>query len=165
MLSPAFTVASLWLLAVPGAMVIEPHELDSIDWQQAAQQVQNIIIHVPRVTITRSTIMTRAEPTIPRPVNRATALPLVEGKTRDCVKMETIRGFSVNRGNSVDLMLNDGKAMRVKLAKDCQALGFYSGFYVKAQPDKKMCAGRDSIRSRAGKLCSVDELRSLVSPD
>lgn len=162
--SPAFTVASLLLLAVPGAMVIEPHELDNVDWQQAAQQMQNIVIHVPRVTITRSTIVTRSAPTVAPPANPA-AMMLVEGKARDCVKMETIRGFSVNRGNSVDLMLNDGKAMRVKLAKDCPALGFYSGFYVKAQPDKKMCAGRDSIRSRSGKLCSVDELRSLVPAD
>lgn len=161
MLSPAFAVASLLLLAVPGTTVVEPHELDGIDWQQAAQQMQNVVIHVPRVTITRSTIVARTAPEAPPPSVRAAA-PLIEGKTRDCVKMETIRGFAVSRGNSVDLMLSDGKAMRVKLAKDCPALSFYQGFYVKAHPDKKMCAGRDSIRSRSGRLCGVDELRSLV---
>ena len=52
--------------------------------------------------------------------------------------------------------------LRARLGNDCPALGFYSGFYVKANPDKKMCAKRDSIRSRSGRLCAIQSFTSLV---
>lgn len=159
MLNPFLAAALLLTLVAPGSTP----ESRPLDWQQAVQaarRTQSFVIHVPRVTVTRATVITRSVPAPPIPPRPP--LVLTEGKERDCVKMEAVRGFSVNRADSVDLMLTDGKYMRVKLGKDCPALGFYSGFYVKAHADKKMCAGRDSIRSRSGRLCSVEGLRSLI---
>lgn len=156
MLNPMFAATALLLLLSGPSEAPEPKALD---WAQAAQRAQNLVVHVPRVTIARTSIVRRS---MPVPVPPRAPVMLVEKKADDCVKMEAIRGFSVSRRDSVDLMLRDGKLLRVKLGKDCPALGFYSGFYVKAHADKKMCAGRDAIRSRSGRQCNVEAFRSLV---
>jgi len=137
----------LLLLAAPATPAADP-----IDWGTAAALVQQrVTVHVPRVSVTSTTVILRA----PAPA------PMVEKKEWDCVKTERIRGFTVNRFDSVDLLLKDGTHLRAKLGKDCPALGFYRGFYLKESKDKKMCAKRDSIRSRSGRSCSVEQLVTL----
>lgn len=129
---------------------------ERMDWDSASelmQQQRTATVHVPRVTVTSSTTI----------VMRATgAAPLIEKKANDCVKVEEVAGFAVNRFDSVDLMLKDGKMLRAKLGNDCPALGFYTGFYIKANKDRKLCAKRDSLRSRSGRLCAVQQFASLV---
>jgi hypothetical protein len=149
MLNPLIAASGLLLLFAAPASPPEP-----LDWDVAAAQFQqqHVTVHVPRVTVTTTTIIMRTS----RPV------ALVEKKAGDCVKMENLAGFSVNRFDSVDLVLKDGSLLRAKLGNDCPALGFYSGFYVKANKDKKMCARRDAIRSRSGRLCAVQSFASLV---
>jgi hypothetical protein len=148
MLNTPFAAASLLLfLAAPGGSTEPP------DWARAIElfQQQHVTIHVPRVTMTTTIIMRSPVP-----------VPMVEKKADDCVKLDRIAGYSVNRRDSIDLLLSDGKLLRVKLGDDCPALGFYSGFYVKPTKDKKLCAGRDNLRSRSGRSCSVENFRSLV---
>jgi hypothetical protein len=151
MLNPLIAASGLLLLFTAPASAPEPPS-----WDMAAdllqQQQQRVILHVPRVTVSTTTIILRA----PRPV------ALVEKKADDCVKMEDLAGFSVNRFDSVDLVLKNGALLRAKLGNDCPALGFYNGFYVKANKDRKMCARRDSIRSRSGRLCAVQSFTALV---
>lgn len=149
MLNTPFAAAPLMLLlAAPGA------PLPPTDWSRAMelfQQQQHITVHVPRVTMTTTIIMRSPVP-----------VPMKEKKADDCVKIEKISGYSVNRPDSIDLLLNDGKLLRVRLDNNCPALGFYSGFYVKPTGDKKICAGRDSFRSRSGRSCNIQSFRSLV---
>ncbi|HEX8301965.1 hypothetical protein [Sphingomonas sp.] len=147
MLNTPFSPAALLLfLVAPGAGTQAP------DWERAIELFQqHITVHVPRVTMTTTIIMRSPVP-----------VPMVEKKAEDCVKIERITGFSVNRTDSVDLLLNDGKLLRAKLGDDCPALGFYSGFYVKPTADKKICAGRDAFRSRSGRSCGVQAFRSLT---
>jgi hypothetical protein len=149
MLNPLIAASGLLLLFAAPASPPEP-----IDWDTAASliQQQRITVHVPRITVSRSTVMVRT----------TRAVSLVEKKADDCVKMEDLAGFSVNRFDSVDLMLKNGSLLRVKLGNDCPALGFYGGFYVKANKDRKMCAKRDSIRSRSGRQCAVQSFAALV---
>jgi hypothetical protein len=149
MLNPLIASSSLLLLLAAPASPPQP-----LDWELATAmlQQQRITVHVPRLTVRRATIVVRT--------TRPTAL--VEKKADDCVKMEDLAGFSVNRFDSVDLVLKNGSLLRAKLGNDCPALGFYSGFYVKAHKDKKMCAKRDAIRSRSGRLCSVQSFAALV---
>ena len=150
MLNPLIAASGILLLFAAPASPPEP-----LDWDVASellQQQQRITVHVPRLTVSRTTIVVRTA----RPV------ALVEKKADDCVKMEDLAGFSVNRFDSVDLVLKSGALLRAKLGNDCPALGFYSGFYVKANKDKKMCAKRDSIRSRSGRQCAVQSFASLV---
>jgi hypothetical protein len=67
----------------------------------------------------------------------------------------------VNTQDSVDLVLRDGTLLRAKLGRNCQALGFYSGFYVKTNKDQKICSGRDAFRTRSGRSCDVEGFRTL----
>ncbi|RYD48992.1 MAG: hypothetical protein EOP60_14690 [Sphingomonadales bacterium] len=145
--TPFAATPLLLLLAAPGTSSGPP------DWARAIEmlQQQHVTIHVPRVTMTTTIIMRSPVP-----------VPMTEKKADDCVKIDRISGYSVNRSNNIDLLLNDGKLLRVKLGDNCPALGFYSGFYVKPNKDKKICAGRDAFRSRSGRSCSVEAFRSLV---
>jgi len=147
MLNPLIATSGLLLLFAAPASSPEP-----LGRNMAGLLQQRITIHVPRVTIQTTTIIMRS----------ARPAAVVEKKAGDCVKMESLAGFSVNRFDSVDLVLKDGSMLRAKLGNDCPALGFYQGFYVKANKDKKMCAKRDSIRSRSGRLCAVQSFASLV---
>jgi hypothetical protein len=142
MLNPLVAASGLLLLLVPPASPL-------VD---AQPQQQRATVHVPRVTVTTTTIIMRS----PRPP------VLVEKKGDDCVGVEKIAGFTVNRFDSVDLIMRDGSLMRAKLGKNCPALGFYSGFYVKAHKDRKICAKRDAFRSRSGRECGVERFAALV---
>ncbi|WP_448661859.1 hypothetical protein ACG3SL_14395 [Sphingomonas sp. CJ20] len=148
MLNPLFAASGLLLLLAAPATAPEPP-----DWAKAAAAMQqHVTVHVPRVTVSTTTIILRE--------SRAPAL--VEKKANDCVKVEKLSGFTVNRSDSVDLVLADGSLLRAKLGSDCPSLGFYSGFYVKQTRDKKICAGRDALRTRSGRTCAIQKFRALV---
>jgi hypothetical protein len=141
------SASGLLLLFAPAAMpVSSPWEMAVHAWQQRAT------VHVPRVTVTTTTIILRQ----PRPA------AVREKKADDCVKVEKLAGFTVNRFDSVDLLLKDGSQLRARLGARCPALGFYSGFYVKPASDKKICAGRDAFRSRTGRSCGIQSFAKLV---
>lgn len=148
------STALLMLLAAPAAP-----RAPAPDWSRAAElSAQQFVIHVPRMTITRTTtIMTRSRVPAPPPPPA-----YVERKTKDCVEMKSIAGFGITQPDSIDLVLRDGSRLRARLAKSCPSLGFYPGFYVKPQPDGKMCAGRDPIRTRSGGSCSIQTFKTLV---
>lgn len=147
MLTTPFAAASVLLfLAAPGASPQPSERMRVFELFQ-----QHVTVHVPRVTVTTTFVMRSAAP-----------MRMKEKKANDCVKIDKIAGYSVNRTDSIDLLLNDGKLLRVNLGDDCPALGFYSGFYVKPTKDQKICAGRDAFRSRSGRSCSIQAFRSLV---
>ncbi len=151
--NPFLVTSSLLLLAA--APTAAPDGMP--DWKavsltlQQQQQQERVTIQVPRVTITSSaTIVIRRE------------LRLIEKKSKDCLKVQDISGFAgVNTQESVDLVLRDGSLLRAKLGRNCPALGFYNGFYVKTNKDQKICAGRDAIRTRAGRSCDIEAFRTL----
>lgn len=147
MFNPLVAASGLLLLLVPAAST------ETREGQPAPSARQRqATVHVPRVTVTSTTIIMRT----PRRIR------VIEKKADDCVKIEQLSGFTVNRFDSVDLILKDGSLLRAKLGKDCPALGFYSGFYVRPQKDKKLCAKRDAFRSRSGRACSIEGFASLV---
>ncbi len=150
MLNPLPAASGLMLLLAAPAAAPEPHL-----WSGAVDmlQQQHVTIHVPRVTVTTSTTIILRQPRLPA---------VKEKKASDCVKLEKIAGFTVNTTDSVDLVLNDGSLLRAKLGSECPALGFYSGFYLKPDEDRKLCAGRDSLRSRSGRSCAIQAFRTLV---
>ncbi|WP_404334113.1 hypothetical protein AB2M62_12360 [Sphingomonas sp. MMS12-HWE2-04] len=148
MLNPLILASGLMLLlATPTS---EP-----LGWAEAVAglQQERVTIHVPRVTVTSTTTIIMRAPRLPA---------LIEKKANDCVKVDKLAGFTVNRSDSVDLVLKDGSLLRAKLGSDCPALGFYSGFYVKPNKDQKICAKRDGFRSRSGRTCPIQGFASLV---
>ncbi|MBW8743521.1 MAG: hypothetical protein JF628_04120 [Sphingomonas sp.] len=65
--------------------------------------------------------------------------------------------------SSVDLVLRGGYRMRARFSANCPGLDYYSGFYVSAGADGKLCSGRDVIRDRAGGECEIEKFRQLVA--
>ncbi|MHA6719074.1 hypothetical protein ACX40Y_06430 [Sphingomonas sp. RS6] len=134
------------LLAAPAALPSAGAQPPAVAFQQ------RVTIHVPRMSVSTTTVIIRRE----------SARPLVERKANDCVKASRIQGFTVNTADSVDLILDDGSLLRAKLGAECPALGFYSGAYIRETRDRKLCAGRDSLRSRSGRACPVQAFRTLA---
>lgn len=86
-----------------------------------------------------------------------------ETKGPRCMPTALILGAAVVAPGSVDFILRGGERMRARFAASCPALAYYSGFYVTPNADGRMCAGRDSVRDRAGGECEVARLRTLVA--
>jgi hypothetical protein len=84
-----------------------------------------------------------------------------EGRGPRCIPAARIVGFTLPRQNSVDLIFRDRTRIRARLERRCAALDFYRSFYIRAMPDGLICADRDSIRSRTGGECEIDQFRSL----
>lgn len=87
-----------------------------------------------------------------------------EGRGLDCIAATRLVGATLLQQNSVDLILRDNSRVRARLQRRCPALDYYRGFYINATADGRICADRDSIRSRAGGECQIDQFRTL-SPD
>ncbi|WP_294289020.1 hypothetical protein [uncultured Sphingomonas sp.] len=87
----------------------------------------------------------------------------VEKKADKCVALIDIAAAALPSEDSIDLILNGGKRLRAKLGRECRALDFYSGFYVKMTPDGKACVSRDAFRSRSGAECRIKAFRTLVA--
>lgn len=94
------------------------------------------------------------------PVVKPTAW--VEKKGPKCVALGDLAGALVARPDAVDLVLANSARVRARLDEDCPSLNFYRGFYIKPTKDGKVCAGRDAIRSRAGRTCEIETFRKLV---
>ena len=87
-----------------------------------------------------------------------------ESRGPNCVAASRLIGATFLRQNSVDLILRDNSRIRARLQRSCPALDYYRGFYINATADGRICADRDSIRSRAGGECQIDQFQSL-SPE
>jgi hypothetical protein len=90
--------------------------------------------------------------------------PRIEWVERDgpkCLHSKDIRGAFLAASDHVDFVLAGRRLLRAELEENCPALDFYAGFYLSSDDDK-ICAGRDSIRSRMGGSCGIDEFRRLV---
>ena len=111
--------------------------------------------------IIQRTIVVRVPPVLP---SAAIAQPTrwKEKGGPDCIKWSTIAAAMISSASTLDVILRGGKRYRVRLGKNCQAIDFYSDFYVKATPDGQVCRSRDSIYSRAGGECGIDKFRTLV---
>lgn len=147
MTTPAQSAALLLLLAAPAAP--DPGMTGQLLFHQ------HIVIRIPRMPV--------AEPMrAPEP-----PLPSVEWQEKDgpkCVASDDLIAATIPADDRVDLMLRGGERLRARLDKKCRTLDFYTGFYVTAGHDGRVCARRDSIRTRSGDDCGIDKFRRLV-PD
>lgn len=85
-----------------------------------------------------------------------------EARGPRCIPANMIVGATLLSASSVDLLLRDRSRLRARLESRCPALDYYRGFYVNAEGDGRICADRDSIRSRAGGECQIDAFRTLT---
>ena len=84
-----------------------------------------------------------------------------EEKGPKCVRAERIAGAMLSGPSSIDFVLRDRSRVRALMDDECPALDFYRGFYL--QPDdERICAKRETIRSRIGGTCRIERFRTLV---
>ncbi|MHA6722224.1 hypothetical protein [Sphingomonas sp. RS2018] len=116
---------------------------------------QRMVIRVPRLPVGRTPLAANAQTRLP-------PIRWVEKRADRCVPAGDLAAAAIAGADRVDLVLNGGKRLRARFDVACPALDFYSGFYVRIPADGKICAARDSIRSRAGGECRIDSFRALV---
>lgn len=117
---------------------------------------------IAQIRIERNSII-RVPPAAP-PTQRQKPLRWKEKGAPSCIKWSSIAAAMVSSQTTLDVIVRGGTRYRVKLEKSCQAIDFYSGFYVKATRDGQVCEDRDSIHSRSGGECMIDKFKTLV-PD
>lgn len=151
------TVIGLTLALASAPLIADPAEPPPpVQEGRVVSQVtvrQRVIIRVPAMPIARTSLA-------PTP-----ALPpiiWVEREAPQCIPLTALSAASIQRPDSVDLVLNGGKRMRARLGGDCPSLDFYSGVYLKRTSDGMVCADRDAIRSRSGGECRIAAFTRLV---
>lgn len=85
-----------------------------------------------------------------------------ERKAPSCLAWSNLAAAMVSSPTTIDLVIRGGTRYRLKLERSCQAIDFYSGFYVKATRDGLVCEDRDFIHSRSGGQCVIDSFKTLV---
>jgi hypothetical protein len=138
--------------ALGATSVAEPHAPDPV--HRFGDGIQLAQIQVQRTEIIR------VRPAAP-PANRK-PMKWKEKGAPPCVAWSTIAAAMVSSPSTIDIVIRGGTRYRVKLERSCQAIDFYSGFYVKATRDGRVCEDRDSIHSRAGGECVIDTFKTLV---
>ncbi len=95
---------------------------------------------------------------------RARSEPIVwrETKAPRCVAMRSLVGIQTVQRDSIDLVTRENQRLRARLNRGCRALDFYSGFYMKASKDGRLCAERDALHARSGEECEVERFRLMV---
>lgn len=87
---------------------------------------------------------------------------LRERKSAHCVPVAGIAGVQRDVADRLVLFMRDRRIIGASLDKSCNARDFYLGFYVEQTADGMLCAGRDTIHSRAGATCEISRMRELV---
>jgi hypothetical protein len=125
---------------------------------QAAPETVEVRVEYAQVTIQRSTIIRV------RPAQPASLMKFKEKGAPKCLPWSNMAAAMISSPSTIDLIVKGGTRYRVKLQKACQAIDFYSGFYVKATRDGRVCEDRDMIHSRSGGECGISKFKTLV-PD
>lgn len=132
-----------------GSLRIEP--------QQQVRIERRVIVRIsPRMPLQ---LEGAANPLAPTSVRR-----FEERRMGKCVPIKGIAGVQISPQDRLLLFMRDERIVSVRLQKSCSARDFYSGFYVENSQDGMICAGRDTLHSRAGVNCEVAKLHRLV-PD
>ena len=81
-----------------------------------------------------------------------------------CVDARQLAGAIVIDPRTLELSLGGGQRARLLFAQDCAHLGYYGGFYYRADTDGRLCAGRDSVMGREGGACPIREIATPRPP-
>jgi hypothetical protein len=121
------------------------------DWWQV-QIEQHLIIRI-----------TPGNPGLPLPP-APQPLPerLRERHIAPCLAVAAIAGVRPLANNRLLLFMRDHRLIGADLSRNCTARDFYLGFYITSTGDGQLCAGRDTIHSRAGTTCTINAVHELI---
>jgi hypothetical protein len=143
-----------------------------IDWSAAALMIAALgggdaapsaasPIHFAQMSVRRQIMVRVPLRIIPAPRQEAPTKWKESLRGPDCLPARSILAATALKQKSVDLILRDRTRVRAKLDRSCPALDYYFGFYVTPAQDGRICADRDSIRSRVGGECGIDAFKRL----
>lgn len=112
-----------------------------------------------RVTTIEERLIIRV-PVVPRPRQRI-KIRWEEEKGPKCLPADSIARAFLSGPDSIDFLLRSRQLVRARLDNDCDGLDFYGQLYVQPE-DSRICAKRDTIRSRMGGSCRIERFRALV---
>lgn len=112
-----------------------------------------------RVTTVEERLIIRV-PVVPRPRARLN-IRWEEEKGPKCLPADSIARAFLSGPDSIDFLLRSRQLVRARLDSDCDGLDFYGQLYVQPEDDR-ICAKRDTIRSRMGGSCRIQRFRALV---
>ena len=153
MQSLTFSLIAAVTAALTASSASEPPVASDQERTVRARFTQRVIIRVPKM----------APP--PRGTRPFSAQKWEERRAPRCMATARIAAAAVRDRRNIDLLTNNGERMRARLDKRCPTLDFYSGFYIRQTADGRVCADRDSIRTRSGATCQIDAFRRLVPED
>ncbi len=113
------------------------------------QEVRRVVIH--------DEVILRI-PVRPRP---SRPIEWVEKKGPKCLQAGRIAGAMLSGASSIDFVMRNGQRVRATMDSECPALDFYGGFYLQPDDDR-ICAKRETIRSRVGGSCRIERFRLLI---
>lgn len=113
------------------------------------QEVRRVVIH--------DEVILRI-PVRPRP---SRPIEWAEKKGPKCLQSSRIAGAMLSGPSSIDFVLRNRQRVRAVMDDECPALDFYDGFYLQPEDDR-ICAKRETIRSRVGASCRIERFRLLV---
>jgi hypothetical protein len=120
---------------------------------------RQLIIRIPARP---STLTNFSAADVPAPRARSEPIVWRETKASRCVPMRSLVGIQTVQRDSIDLITRENQRLRARLNRGCRALDFYSGFYMKASKDGRLCAERDALHARSGEECEVEKFRLMV---
>jgi len=150
----AMALGGLFVPADQPAAQVLGHDLADGDWRQV-QIEQHLII---RITPGNPSVMRDMPPPAQQPLPerlRARRMP-------PCLPVAGIAGVRPLANNRLLLFMRDHRLAGADLSRNCTARDFYLGFYISPTGDGQLCAGRDTIHSRAGTTCMISEVHELV---
>jgi hypothetical protein len=147
------------VLFVPAAEPVDSaqalgHDLGDHGWRQV-QIEQHLII---RITPGNPAMLRDMPPPAPTPLPERLRMR----RMLPCVPVAGIAGVRPLANNRLLLFMRDHRLVGADLSRSCTARDFYLGFYVAPTADGQLCAGRDTIHSRAGTTCTITEVHELV---
>ncbi|NLR71849.1 hypothetical protein HGI47_13310 [Novosphingobium sp. ERN07] len=134
--------------------------LEDDTWNQVRVEQRMIIRIAPRMPGSML-----APPPDPRFSGPPQPPRFFERKADKCLAIASIAGVQIESQDRLLLVTRNRKLIGASLDKSCSARDFYSGFYVDRSEDGQLCAGRDTIHSRAGANCAITKMRELVPDD
>lgn len=96
-----------------------------------------------------------------RPRSAPARFAWAEARGPRCIAARYVDSALLSGTQHVDFVMANKRRFRARFDGNCPALDFYEGFYLNS-PDRMICAGRDTIRSRMGGTCAIAAFRQLL---
>ncbi len=145
-----WSAPALLVAALGGVSDDEPSPIAPMQFAQLTVR-QQILVRIP-VRVRQMTV-------------KESRVDWEEKRGPKCVPARQIVAATALSQKSVDLIMRDRTRVRAKLERSCPALDYYYGFYLSPAADGRICADRDSIRSRVGGECGIDRFRTLLASE